>query len=142
LEAEVNLEFHAIVVEDARSLHEHVAAAIHAFGAAAALRFVLVYAHEQRGHRLLCGFFPMESAMRYRGLPFPHLRLWRHKHCFLGTPLLRQRHANRSLAAFLDWLAIDRHGEAMVEWGHVGCDGPFRAALNRVLDDRHRQGRW
>jgi len=78
--------------------------AIDSFGRGRELRYVLVYADQGNAPPLLCGLFPLERAVRYNGLPFPHVRLWQHKHCFLGTPLVRAAHARACLDTFLDWL--------------------------------------
>src|SRR5215510_8987556 len=105
-----------IVVERLDALAEHVSAwedlaataiepnvffepwmllpAVRALGADAALRFALVYANEPPA---LCGFFPIEMQKRYRGMPMSAWRIWQHKHCFLGTPLLRASHARPAL---------------------------------------------
>jgi CelD/BcsL family acetyltransferase involved in cellulose biosynthesis len=108
--------------------------ALEAWGREARLQFVLVHAGP-----LLCGLFPLERRSRYRGLPFPHVRLWKYIHCFLGTPLVRRSHARETLHALLDWLARDRNGAAAIEWGEVAGDGPFFAALGDVLDDGGKQ---
>lgn len=108
--------------------------ALEAWGRDARLQFVLVHAGP-----LLCGLFPLERCSRYRGLPFPHVRLWRYIHCFLGTPLVRRSHARETLRTLLDWLARDRQGAAAIEWGEVAGDGAFFAVLGDVLDDHGRQ---
>src|SRR3954470_8811195 len=96
--------------------------AIDAFGRVNALRHVLVYADQGKAPPLLCGLFPLERAARYNGMPFPHVSLWRHKHCFLGTPLVRATHAHACLGAFLDWLEADTDGAAAIKWGVVADD--------------------
>src|SRR5688572_6639776 len=144
------------VIEDPAALAAHVAAwedlaqhaaepnpfyepwmllpALEAWGREARLQFVLVHSGP-----LLCGLFPLERCSRYRGLPFPHVRLWKYIHCFLGTPLVRRSHASETLRTLLDWLARDRQGAAAIEWGEVAGDGPFFAALGDVLDDSGKQ---
>src|SRR6185295_2165836 len=74
--------------------------AIDSFGRGKALRYVLVYAFEGNDPPLLCGLFPLERGARYNGLPFPLARLWQHKPCFLGTPLVRQQQPVGARAAF------------------------------------------
>jgi CelD/BcsL family acetyltransferase involved in cellulose biosynthesis len=142
------------VLEDARQLRHHVAAwerlaaaaiepnlfyepwmllpAIEAYGAALPLTFVLAYDGAE-----LCGFFPLERRSEFRGLPVPYLRLWRHLHCFLRTPLVHRRHARAVLAAFLDWLD-EAPGAAMMEWGTVAADGPFFGALEGLVRETGR----
>src|SRR5215510_11353637 len=68
--------------------------AIRAFGAGRNLQFALVLANEPARHDeapLLCGIFPLEQQSHFQGLsrklPFKTLRLWKHKYCYLCTPL-------------------------------------------------------
>lgn len=113
--------------------------AIDAFGGGARLRYVLVYRDERGGLPVLCGLFPLERVARYRGVPFAHLRLWRHPHCFLGTPLVRASHARECLLAFLDWLERDAQGSAAVRWEQLRADGPFFRTLEEVLAQSRRR---
>ena len=111
--------------------------AIDAYGEGRQLQFVLVYLPDpQRAEAppRLCGFFPLERIKRYRGLVLPHLRLWQHRHCVLGTPLLRAGQAQEALAAFLDWLGREPGGAVAMEWGRVAGDGLFHKALELALD--------
>src|SRR5215475_15367473 len=71
--------------------------AIRAFGAGRRLQFALVLANEPALHDgapLLCGIFPLERQSHFQGLsrklPFKTLRLWKHKYCYLCTPLVRE----------------------------------------------------
>src|SRR6185369_3044939 len=113
--------------------------AIDAFGTAERLRHVLVYAEQDHAPPLLCGLFPIERVARYKGLPFSHLRLWQHKHCFLGTPLVRTTHARACLKAFLDWLEADAEGASAIRWGSIGADGPFWRTLAEALAESGRR---
>lgn len=113
--------------------------AIEAFSEAASLRFVLVYAERPGEPARLCAFFPLERMSRYRQLPLRHLRLWKHKHCFLCTPLIRREHARECLAAFLVHMATDPGGAALLEWPQVAGDGPFHEALAGALRDTGRR---
>jgi hypothetical protein len=112
--------------------------AIDSFGGREKLRYVLVYADHENAPPLLCGLFPLERAARYNGLPFSHVRLWQHKHCFLGTPLVRATHARACLDAFLDWLEADAHGASAIKWGAVAADGPFWRVLAEALAESGR----
>jgi CelD/BcsL family acetyltransferase involved in cellulose biosynthesis len=112
--------------------------ALRAFGAGLDLRFVLVYAMPPDAPPLLCGFFPVERQRRYRGLPLSVLRLWQHKHCFLGTPLLRASHAHAALAAFLDWAGAAAHS-ALLQVPLVPADGPFADLLAELCNERGRR---
>jgi hypothetical protein len=118
--------------------------AINAFGREGAHCVALVYVKEryaeQRGTAArLCGVFPLERMARYRALlPLRHWRLWNHKHCFLGTPLVRAGDAHGCLAAFLDWLATDSPA-AMLDWGLIAADGPFYKVFHEVLTATRRR---
>src|SRR4029453_1530547 len=112
--------------------------AIDSFGGGE-LRYVLVYAEQADAPPLLCGLFPLERVARYNGLPFPHVRLWHHKHCYLGTPLVRATHARACLDAFLDWLEADAHGASAVKWGSIAADGPFWRTLAQALAESGRR---
>lgn len=100
------------------------------------MRVVLAYAGMSDE---LCGVFPFESAAQFRGLPIRYLRLWKHRHCYLATPLVHRDYADECLRALLDWLAEDPRGAGVVEWGLVGADGPFQRALTRVLEETSRR---
>jgi CelD/BcsL family acetyltransferase involved in cellulose biosynthesis len=113
--------------------------AIDAFGRGEKLRYVLVYADQAEGPPLLCGLFPLERVASYKGMPFRHVRLWHHKHCYLGTPLVRSTHARACLIAFLDWLEADAQGGPAIEWGLIGADGPFWRALTEALAETGRR---
>jgi CelD/BcsL family acetyltransferase involved in cellulose biosynthesis len=112
--------------------------AIDSFASGRALRYVLVYADQADAAPLLCGLFPIERVTSYQGMPFRHVRLWQHKHCFLGTPLVRATHARACLRAFLDWLENDPQGASAIKWGLIGADGAFFNALSEAL---HESGR-
>jgi CelD/BcsL family acetyltransferase involved in cellulose biosynthesis len=113
--------------------------AIEAFGRGVALRFILVYAERPGEPPLLCALLPFERLTRYKGLPLARLKLWRHKHCYLGTPLLRRGHARECLAAFLEWMAAGPCGASLVEWGLVAGDGAFHEALTAALKQTGRR---
>lgn len=106
--------------------------AIDSFARRGALRYVLVYAQQEARPALLCGFFPLERSATYNGVPFAHVRLWQHKHCYLCTPLVRTTHVRECLAAFLGWLD-DEEGASAIHWGRIGADGPFARALGEAL---------
>jgi CelD/BcsL family acetyltransferase involved in cellulose biosynthesis len=113
--------------------------AVEAFAQGVALRFILVYAELPGEPSRLCALFPFERMSRYRRMPLAHLRLWKHKQCYLGTPLMRQGHARQCLAALLDWIATDPRGASFVEWGIVAEDGAFYEALTGALADTGRR---
>ena len=117
--------------------------AIRAFGAGRRLQFALILASEPArptGAPLLCGIFPLEQQNHYQGLrrklPFKTLRLWKHKYCYLCTPLVRAGYGREVIAAFFDWLAEGSHDCSLMEFNFVAGDGLFYQTL---LDhfDRH-----
>src|SRR5258706_806794 len=113
--------------------------ALEAFAEPFAVQLVLVRAGAPGSAPLLCGVFPLERAAHIRGLPYPHLRVWRHRHCMLGAPLVRAGHARETLEALFDWLARDPRGASVLEWGGIPGDGPFHRALDEGLSGRGHQ---
>ena len=85
------------------------------------------------GKPILCGVFPLECGRGYKGLPVKFLRLWRHKHCFLATPLIRAGCARETLEAFFNWLATDARSGALMEFNTIPGEGPFQQALSDYL---------
>ena len=124
--------------------------ALEAYGRGKDICFVLVLVHDPHAtdqSRLpgavepparLGALFPLEWRTRFRGLPFRHLALWQHLHCFLCTPLLDRQHARACLAAFLDWLSGSSRKTRVMEWVDVAADGPFFDLLTGLL---HETGR-
>lgn len=95
------------------------------------LRLVFIYetsSPETPGVSRLCGFFPMEPVSRFRNLPIPAWRLWKHLHCFLCTPLIRPERAGETLTALLQWAGADG-GANVVYFSQVRGDGPFHDLL-------------
>lgn len=92
-------------------------------------RTALLLAWDATRPARLCGLFPLERSAGFRGLPLPHWRLWRHKHCYLGTPLLRPGAAQACIAALLQWLATHDRRATLMEWELLAAAGPVHAAL-------------
>lgn len=110
--------------------------AIRAFGAGRRLQFALVLANEPARHDgppLLCGVFPLEQQNHYQGLsrklPFKTLRLWKHKYCYLCTPLVREGYGRQVIAAFFDWLDAGSHDCSLMEFRFIAGDGLFNGLL-------------
>ena len=117
--------------------------AIRAFGAGRRLQFALVLANESARHDgapLLCGFFPLEQQNHYQGLsrklPFKTLRLWKHKYCYLCTPLVREGYGQQVIAAFFDWLDAGSHDCSLMEFRFIAGDGLFNGLLMEYFE-RH-----
>lgn len=152
-EGDASESWSVVLVRNAEELGEHVAAwddlavhalepnpfyeswmflpALRAFAVEEELEITLVYGPDPRrpfGPGRLCGFFPLQTRCKYKGLPLRHRTLWKHPYCFLCTPLLRAQVASESLQTFLDWLANQRRG-ALVEFNTVHGEGPFQHLL-------------
>ncbi|HEY7180314.1 MAG TPA: GNAT family N-acetyltransferase [Blastocatellia bacterium] len=117
--------------------------AIRAFKAGQRLQFALVLAHEpSRSFEapLLCGFFPLEQQNQYQGLsrklPFKTLRLWKHKYCYLCTPLVREGYGPQVVAAFFDWLEAGSHNCSLMEFRFIAGDGLFNGLLMDYFERR------
>ena len=113
--------------------------AIKLWGAGKDLDFVLIFAHEPRGqsdHPMMCGFFPLERQHRYKGLWISTRKLWRHKHCYLCTPLVRSEYARECLHAFFGWLASDPIRNALVELGNITGEGLLHQLLIDHFSER------
>lgn len=144
------------VVDDLESLERHVAAwqdlasnaiepnvfyepwmlipAIRAFGSEADLMFVFIYSNaKEHLPPRLCGFFPLERKRKFRGFPMPFLRLWRHLHCYLTTPLIRADVASKAIRTFLEWLQHNQLGCPLMELPRVSGDGRFLQELAAEL---------
>ncbi|OGA59934.1 MAG: hypothetical protein A3G81_25850 [Betaproteobacteria bacterium RIFCSPLOWO2_12_FULL_65_14] len=75
---------------------------------------------------------PVQRLPRYKGLPVRALCAWRHKHCLLGTPLVRAGCAVDALAALLAWMRKER-GASVLELNYLTAGAPFHQALVEAL---------
>ncbi len=69
-------------------------------------------------------------------MPVSVLRLWKHRYCFLCTPLVRTDCARECLGVFFDWLAVGAESCPLMEFQFVSGDGPFHRALVDVFYKR------
>lgn len=154
-----NSALKVVVVEKVEGLRDHAAAwqdladhamesnafyepwmlvpAIESLSQGKALRFIFIYETsppDSTGMARLLGFFPVELGSRFRNLPIRVVRLWKHLHCFLCTPLVRSERACETLAALLEWAAKDLRAD-VVDFFLVGGDGPFHRLLIRHTDE-------
>jgi CelD/BcsL family acetyltransferase involved in cellulose biosynthesis len=106
--------------------------ALEAFAAGQDVRVVAVWFQDR-----LWGLFPLERVARYRGLPVPALRTWRHRHSLLCTPLIRAGRAAQCLAALSLWLR-SVEGAPLLELDFVPAEGPFHRALVDWLHEEKR----
>ncbi len=117
--------------------------AIRAFGEGQRLQFALILASETSssiGSPVLYGIFPLEKQSQYNGLgrklPFKTLRLWKHKYCYLCTPLVRAGFGKEVIEAFFEWLAEGSHDCSLMEFNFIAGDGLFYQNLHDYFD-RH-----
>jgi len=86
------------------------------------------------GRRTLCGVFPIERFVRYKGLPVTGFRLWQHLFCGLCTPLVRRDRTSQCLDRFIDWLTSSEC--SLMEFNFVAGDGPFLQLLANCFQKR------
>ncbi len=115
--------------------------AIRPYSAGRMIRFVLVFAPDRKrphGAPVLCGFFPLELSNHYKGLdkkiPVKTLSLWKHKYCYMCTPLIKKGYEVECLSAFFDWLRSYNHGCALMEFRCVPGEGAFHRLLVDYFD--------
>jgi CelD/BcsL family acetyltransferase involved in cellulose biosynthesis len=97
----------------------------------AELRIALVYRTVPGEPPLLCGLFPLERHARFRGLPVSSSCVWKYRHCFVCTPLIRAGYVQETLAALLDWLPTP-----LLEIPLVAVDGACHHDLVDLFNER------
>lgn len=162
LPADKGAQLTVIVERDAAGLERHLAAwealsaaalepnvfyepwmllpAVRHLRGSADLLFLFVYAQAPGASGqppALCGFFPLERQNHYKNMPVSALRLWKHLHCFLCSPLVRAETARACFQAVFDWAAGDPRGSILIELGGVSGDGPLWTELVEFLEE-HR----
>ncbi|MCE9604295.1 MAG: GNAT family N-acetyltransferase [Planctomycetia bacterium] len=81
------------------------------------------------GPKVICGLFPIIRRRSFYGLPIRCWELWRHPHCFLGTPLVRRDCVGEVLDYFFTAAATSPEGAAVVHLPMIAGDGPLQRAL-------------
>lgn len=81
------------------------------------------------GPKVVCGLFPIVRHRSFYGLPVRTWELWRHSHCFLGTPLVRRDCVAEVLDYFFSAAATSPDGAAVVHMPMITGDGPLHRAL-------------
>jgi CelD/BcsL family acetyltransferase involved in cellulose biosynthesis len=87
----------------------------------------------------LLGLFPFQLSRDSRWAGAWLLQSWRHKYCFLCTPLIDRRHVEAIADAFAEWLRSGDAPASAVEFSSVGIDGAFGT---RFLPRLSGQSRW
>jgi CelD/BcsL family acetyltransferase involved in cellulose biosynthesis len=90
------------------------------------------------GPKVMCGLFPLVRRRSFYGLPVRTWELWRHRHCFLGTPLVRRDCAREVLDFFFQTAATRADGAAVVHLPTITADGPLARVLVESNHDARR----
>jgi Acetyltransferase (GNAT) domain len=89
------------------------------------LQMVLIFRSGVAGSQpVLIGFFPLEIKNVYNHFPVKTLSLWRHKFCYLCTPLLHRDYAREALGALMTWMESKSSQGEILEFGQVRGEGP------------------
>ncbi|NOT60964.1 MAG: GNAT family N-acetyltransferase [Acidobacteria bacterium] len=102
------------------------------------LRCVLIYTtgpSNEGSPKLLAGFFPLERARGYKGLPVTYTQLWRTPHISLCTPLIRADYARDCLNAFFDWVGEASESGSLLALPYLSGDGLFNQLLTDYTND-------
>ncbi len=75
--------------------------------------------------RSLIGLVPMEMVRHRHFRNLKLLRLWRHRYCFLCTPLIDAQHVRPCADALASWLQCGAAPAAILEFHSCALDGPF-----------------
>lgn len=109
--------------------------ALRAFGQKSSFSFVLVFGQRVGVRPLLCGFFPLETVNRYRGLPVRVARLWSYMHFYWCAPLIRKGCERQCIEALLEWCRSSANQCSLVEFGSLPAEGPLARALVEVINE-------
>ncbi len=82
---------------------------------------------------------PVQRLPRFKGLPLRAFSVWRHRHCLLGTPLVRAGSAPEALGALLEWMRRER-AASVFELSCLVAGGPVHQAIVEALG--RRGGSW
>lgn len=85
--------------------------------------------------KVLVGLFPLEVKSSYHGCRFKYYSLWRHIHCFLGTPLIRITYEQECLSAFFAWLGAQPFGGLIFQFENIASDDHFFDHLHRFIQE-------
>lgn len=78
---------------------------------------------------------PVRAVRGWRRVPGWSLVTWRHRYCFLGTPLVAPSSPTDVLERWIEWSAR-RRGDLVLEW--IDDDGPLAAPLTQALANAAR----
>lgn len=113
--------------------------AVSQFSGAQAPWYILGFATDTQAESPpLVLFFPIVEERRYKKLPFKHLSLWSHLHCFLHTPLVAKGYESACVADFFAWLLKTPQLPKRMVWKRIHGQGPFYTALLDFLTQHPR----
>ncbi len=76
---------------------------------------------------------PLHVASRSLRSPFRRTSVWQHRHCFLGTPLLRATREVEAFTLFLAWLRSYTPRASLFTLPCMSADGPVYQAIVAAL---------
>ncbi len=88
------------------------------------------------GPAILCGMFPFEHRMRFRGYPLRVLRLLRYKYNRLCTPLVHKAFVCECIHELLEWLEQCTEPFLFAEFGFLTGDGRVAQELHQEVAER------
>jgi CelD/BcsL family acetyltransferase involved in cellulose biosynthesis len=107
------------------------------------LRVVVVEAIDPQSDRrppLLTALLPLELRRRFRGVPLASSVAWKHRHAFVGGPLVHRDAVERTLTTLFDWIETDRLTGSLMELKSFRMDGPLARAW--FAEVRRRELPW
>lgn len=77
--------------------------------------------------------FPTQMSRRSVRSPFRRASLWLHRHCFLGTPLVRAGSEVAAFTAYLSWMRAYQPRVSLLTLPSMTADGPVHQAILTAL---------
>ena len=77
----------------------------------------------------LVGVFPLEFGCHFRGLSIGCVRMWKHPHCYLASPLIATNFQTQCWEAIFQWLKASPDGGTLFELRTISGDGPLFRSL-------------
>lgn len=96
----------------------------------------LLVIHDAAGE--LAGLMPVVVASRYMQVPLRHLSVWKNKHLYTGTPLVRRGHACGAMRALVAWVGSPASGIYFLNLTQLTAPGPITQALRDACDEGGR----
>ena len=87
------------------------------------------------GARVWCAFIPLVRR-RVGPLRLECRSFWSHLHCYLGTPLVRNEAAEKTVSALIRWIGEFNSGRSLWKFHEIAGDGPLNQLLIQELGRR------